>query len=166
MPYPPLYRHKCDFSPIVFRSVSDSQKTANLDPLISAADDENHHNGGFRQGFDDIRQSSDYRPRPPSGSKPEQKNSSQTSREKVFEKRQARALSAKLAGSRKAVENLLRAGNERYTDDKGRVCTTHDDGSTAVYEPVNTFVCGGCDKMYTTRKDLDIHKAFCYELQT
>ena len=102
-----------------------------------------------------------FRPRPPSGSKLEKQESFQNSRDKLFEKRQARALSAKLSHSSKNAAKLMRS-------DSGGVETdfrTRDDVSTTNYEPVNTFICGGCDKMYTTRKDLDIHKAFCYDLK-
>jgi hypothetical protein len=106
--------------------------------------------------------SDNYQPRPPSGSKLGHQNSFQNSRDKVSEKRQARALSAKLSHSGKNAASLMRT-------DSGGLETNimaRDDVSTANYEPVNTFICGGCDKMYTTRKDLDIHKAFCYDLNT
>ncbi|CAB3981240.1 Hypothetical predicted protein [Paramuricea clavata] len=112
---------------------------------------------------DEFRQTSEnYRPRPPSGSKLEHQNSFQNSREKVFEKRQARALSAKLANSGKNAASLMRTDSWGLDAD----ITARDDVSTTNYEPVNTFICGGCDKMYTTRNDLDIHKAFCYDLKT
>ena len=112
---------------------------------------------------DDFRQTSDnYRPRPPSCSKLEYQNSFHNSRDKVFEKRQARALSAKLSHSGKNAANLMRT----HSGGMETNITTRDDVSTTNYEPVNTFICGGCEKMYTTRKDLDIHKAFCYDLNT
>lgn len=112
---------------------------------------------------DEFRQTSEnYRPRPPSGSKLEHQNSFQNSREKVFEKRQTRALSAKLAHSSKNAASLMRTDSGGLDAD----ITARDDVSTTNYEPVNTFICGGCDKMYTTRNDLDIHKAFCYDLKT
>ena len=80
----------------------------------------------------------------------------------MFEKRQSRVVSAKLAHSSKNAAGLMR------TDSGGLETnvTAGDDVSTTSYEPVNAFICGGCDKMYTTRKDLDIHKAFCYDLKT
>ncbi|XP_070573796.1 coiled-coil domain-containing protein 157-like [Ptychodera flava] len=30
------------------------------------------------------------------------------------------------------------------------------------YNPMSMFVCHVCDKMYTTKKDLDVHKSYCY----
>ncbi|XP_002732567.1 coiled-coil domain-containing protein 157-like [Saccoglossus kowalevskii] len=33
---------------------------------------------------------------------------------------------------------------------------------TERYTPVDMFVCSACDKMYTTQKDLDVHKSYCY----
>lgn len=119
-----------------------------------------HHTSGTTD--DGYRQTSDnYRPRPPLRLKLEHQNSFQSSREKVFEKRQARALSAKLAHNCKNATNLIHT----HCVELEKNATASDDVSTTNYEPVNTFICGGCDKMYTTRKDLDIHKAFCYDLQ-
>ena len=80
----------------------------------------------------------------------------------MFEKRQARVLSAKLAHSGKNTASLIRTDS----GDLETNITVRDDVSTVNYEPVNTFICGGCDKMYTTHKDLDIHKAFCYDLKS
>ena len=140
----------------LLRSTSDSQKTGNQNTSASATN--------VRQG---VRPHPDnYRPRPPSDSKPNQKNGFQISREKVLEKRQAKALSAKLAASGKTVTDFLPHGSEKQAAEREHAHNgARDDASTTVYEPVNTFVCEACDKMYTTQKDLDIHKAFCYELQ-
>lgn len=110
----------------------------------------------FRETYDH------YRPRPPSGSKLEKQESFPNSRDKLFENRQARTLSAKLSHSSKNAAKLMRTDSAGL----GADFTTPDDVSTTNYEPVDTFICGGCDKMYTTRKDLDIHKAFCYDLKT
>ena len=102
-----------------------------------------------RQTADSYRQ-----PRPPSSVKLEK----QESRDRIFEQRQARTLSSKLAHSGKNA-----ARYDAWTPKTNT--TASDDLSTTNYEQVDTFICGGCDKIYTTRKDLDIHKSFCYDLK-
>ncbi|XP_028396455.1 coiled-coil domain-containing protein 157-like [Dendronephthya gigantea] len=108
-------------------------------------------NESFRQTSDNYRQ-----PRPPSSAKLEK----QESRDRVFEQRQARALSSKLAHSGRNAARF-----DAWTPNTNTNTTARDDVSTTNYEQVDTFICGGCDKMYTTRKDLDIHKSFCYDLK-
>ena len=97
---------------------------------------------------------------------------------KLTEKRQSMALSAKLASSGRPVTNrtndALDAGliewehtalhptphMRRAPSAEGRAGGVNSANSR--YTPVNMFLCPGCDKMYTTQKDLDIHKSFCY----
>ena len=88
---------------------------------------------------------------------------------KLMEKRQSASLSSKLAFSDKKALNIL--GSAGGSGSKGHEWEhskgTSRDGprsrpTTPHYNPVNMFVCSGCDKMYTSQKDLDIHKSFCY----
>ncbi|XP_048582175.1 coiled-coil domain-containing protein 157 isoform X2 [Nematostella vectensis] len=80
---------------------------------------------------------------------------------RLQEKRDSASLSAKLAASRNHVRDHVQPEDEvfskpRVKEGKNRV------KSPSGYSPVDMFVCSGCDKMYNSQKDLDIHKSFCY----
>lgn len=89
---------------------------------------------------------------------------------KLTEKRQSSDLSTKLASSGKKVLNILGSAGQydgQVHDWEHSQGPAHDNErskspSSSRYSPVKMFVCTGCDKMYTSQRDLDIHKSFCY----
>ena len=115
-------------------------------------------------------------PRPPSKPRPE--NS------KLNEKRQGFAIGAKIASTGKSrsckvpSDNRYEWGNTKVLDHptlawssggrpkSGRKSKSTTGLSTDRQTPnpslTKTFICPDCDKMYTSQKDLDIHKSFCY----
>ncbi|KAK3736318.1 hypothetical protein QZH41_020780 [Actinostola sp. cb2023] len=103
-------------------------------------------------------------PRPPSKPRKDSAKSRQQSPSiKLIEKRNSASLSSKLASSSKqprhsGVKNpewdLYQAGRVEHDTTKGP--------SPSGYIAMDVFICSGCDKIYTTQKDLDIHKSFCY----
>ena len=89
---------------------------------------------------------------------------------KLTEKRQSADLSTKLASSGKKVLNILGSAEQcdgqvhDWEHSQGPAHNAEDrkSPSSSRYSPVKMFMCSGCDKMYTSPRDLDIHKSFCY----
>ena len=108
-------------------------------------------------------------PRPPPVSRAESARH-KNSNIKLTEKRISSDLSTKLASSGKRVNNMLGSAalvdgdvnDRKYTNGPGQNTADRKSPLSAGYSPVKMLVCSDCDKMYSTQRDLDIHKSFCY----
>lgn len=151
-----------------------------LRPFYEDATNMNHKRptSAMREGqwsYTDSYAPNVLQPRPPV--KPRaQSAKSRPKSSRLSDKRQSAELSAKLAASGRHAANILgsltEGESQRHewqhspapardvTGGEGRGGRTSP--ASTRYTPVNVFVCTSCDKMYTTQKDLDIHKSFCY----
>jgi hypothetical protein len=105
-------------------------------------------------------------PRPPSKPRTDSAKSRQNSPNlKLIEKRHSASLSSKLASSSKVKYRIPEVEKRDWDLYDPRTVNPEVRGrepSPSGYTPIDVFVCTGCDKMYNTQKDLEIHKSFCY----